>query len=170
MLYLGHFTFDAPHRDNDDDEPQHGYFSVLAQADDVDAAFDTFRRLIPRVGRNQEIFEAGTQVWLDSCVEVRKLPADGLLAHMVVALGEHGSMSASLVGAPAGTGEAYGWGVDPDDAHGGSADPSGGSVLRLVEPVADIDDGRDADDVERDDDAHGALDREDAVEPFLVIE
>jgi hypothetical protein len=162
MLYLGHFTFDTPHRSEDDDDPQHGYFSVLAQADDVDAAFESFRRLIPRVGRNQEIFETGTQVWLDSCVEVRRLPPEGLLAHMVVALGEHGSMSASLVGAPAGTGEAYGWGVDPDEAGGGSADPSGGSVLRLTEIDVGADDERGARD-DDDDDAGPAA------EPFLVI-
>jgi hypothetical protein len=163
MLYLGHFTFDAPHRGDDDDEPQHGYFSVVAEAGDVDAAFDTFRRLIPRVGRNQEIFETGTQVWLDSCVEVWRLPAEGLLAHMVVALGGHGSMSASLVGAPAGAGEAYGWGADPDDANGGSADPSGGSVLRLTEPDDDGEAG-DEPDANGEDDGAGAT-----AEPFLVI-
>jgi hypothetical protein len=117
MLYLGHFSFDAPEADDThdsddaDDDARRGYFSVLAQAPTVAEAFEKFRRLIPRLGRTQEIFEAGTQVWLDSCIEVREMPSDGLLAHVVLALGPEGSMSVSLVGAPAGAGEAYGWGV-----------------------------------------------------------
>ncbi len=113
MLYLGHFTFDPPAEDDEDEEDsRHGYFSVLAQAESVDEAFDKFRALIPSARVRRDVFAPGTQVWLDSCVEVRSLPPEGVIAHMVVALGEEGSLSASLVGAARGVGGAYGWGAD----------------------------------------------------------
>lgn len=145
MLYLGHFSFDAPEADGTDDaddDARRGYFSVLAQAPTVAEAFEKFRRLIPRLGRTQEIFEAGTQVWLDSCIEVREMPSDGLLAHVVVALGPEGSMSVSLVGAPAGAGEAYGWGVQGGNRPGMSfgselGDDDGENEARMPRRGAD---------------------------------
>lgn len=175
MLYLGHFSFDGPEHDGADaaDGVQHGYFSALAQADTVDEACGKFRALIPRIGREQEMFEANTHVWLDSCIEVRELPPEGLLAHVVVALGEDGSMSASLVGAPAGVGEAYGWEPDIDDAGAGFAGTD--AAWRTVALTGDEDggdevgsadeDGADEDSDDEDDEDDGGI----MLEPFLVI-
>lgn len=128
MLYLGHFSFDAggdDEGDDDDEAVEHGYFTVLASAETVADAFEKFKVLIPRIGRDHELFDSGTHVYLDACIEVKDLPAEGLLTHVVVALDGENSIAASLLGAPAGAGQAYGWGShDEHDEIASAATPA----------------------------------------------
>jgi hypothetical protein len=169
MLYLGHFSFDAGDDDDDDDEDgaAHGYFTVLASAETVADAFEKFKLLIPRIGKEHELFDSGTHVYLDACIEVKDLPAEGLLTHVVVALDGENSIAASLLGAPAGAGQAYGWGAhDAADEIASEATPASRGDT--------IDDG--AAEGEGDDEGAGAADAGDGdtsdishAEPFLVV-
>lgn len=162
MLYLGHFSFDSgDDTDEDEDGVEHGYFTVLASADTVADAFEKFKVLIPRVGKEQELFDSGTRIYLDACIEVHELPAEGLLAHVVVALDGEDSIAASLLGAPPGAGQAYGWGEhDPDDEIVSEAAPvpQGDTIDRSGE----IAEGEDEDEDEDTRDISHA-------EPFLVV-
>jgi hypothetical protein len=157
MLYLGHFSFDSDDGD-DGDGVEHGYFTVLASAETVSDAFEKFKVLIPRVGKEQELFDSGTRIYLDACIEVHELPAEGLLTHVVVALDGENSIAASLLGAPQGAGQAYGWGEhDPDDEIAAAAAPT---------PRGDAaGDGDDADTAESDADSRDIS----HAEPFLVV-
>jgi hypothetical protein len=175
MLYLGHFSFDDGDdvEDDEDDEEgvQHGYFTVLASAETVADAFEKFKILIPRIGKENELFESGTHVYLDACIEVRELPAEGLFAHVVVALdGEH-SIAASLLGAPTGAGQAYGWGEhDKDDEIASAAIPAPRGDTADVASVGEGDDELADDGRGDEDDADGDDTRDIShAEPFLVV-
>jgi hypothetical protein len=169
MLYLGHFSFDAGDvEDDDEDEGEgvaHGYFTVLASAETVADAFEKFKILIPRIGKENELFDSGTHVYLDACIEVRELPAEGLFTHVVVALdGEH-SIAASLLGAPSGAGQAYGWGEhDDDDEIASTAVPATRGDTVDAAPNGEGDD-------ELEGEAAGEDDTRDIshAEPFLVV-
>jgi hypothetical protein len=176
MLYLGQFSFDPGDAGDDEEDGdaadegegvQHGYFTVLASAETVADAFEKFKILIPRIGKENELFDSGTHVYLDACIEVRELPAEGLFAHVVIALdGEH-SIAASLLGAPTGAGQAYGWGEHArDDEIASAAIPAPRGDAADIEPIGEGDD-------ELDDDEGGAdvRDTRDVshIEPFLVV-
>jgi hypothetical protein len=165
MLYLGHFSFDtdeAKGDEDDDDAVEHGYFTVLASAETVADAFEKFKVLIPRVGKEQELFDSGTRIYLDACIEIHEMPAEGVLAHVVVALDGENNIAASLLGAPPGTGQAYGWGEhDPDDEIASAAVPAvRGETVGTVE-------GEDDEEAPEPDD-DGTRDISHA-EPFLIV-
>jgi len=174
MLYLGHFSFDAGEVDDDDedDAAEHGYFTVLASAETVADAFEKFKVLIPRIGREHDLFDSGTHVYLDACIEVKSLPAEGLMTHVVVALDGENSIAASLLGAPAGAGQAYGWGShDPSDEIASDATPAvrdeASDATHVAQGEAEGDDeALTADDAATDD--AGTRDISHA-EPFLVV-
>jgi hypothetical protein len=180
MLYLGHFSFDAGDVDDDDEEAEdsgHGYFTVVASAETVADAFEKFKVLIPRIGRENELFESGTHVYLDACVEVKELPAEGLMSYAVVAVDDGHSVAASLLGAPTGAGQAYGWGShDPDDEIASEAAPAvrvKPDSLDATNVTGGETEGQDegeAEGGEADDDADDAGTRDiSQAEPFLVV-
>jgi hypothetical protein len=161
MLYLGHFSFDSGDDSDDEDNVEHGYFTVLASAETVADAFEKFKVLIPRVGREQELFDSGTRIYLDACIEVHDLPAEGLLAHVVMALDGEDSIAASLLGAPAGAGQAYGWGEhDPDDEIAAAAAPVA-QKTGTADPGSDDSEDAPGEDADTADISHA--------EPFLVV-
>jgi hypothetical protein len=162
MLYLGHFSFDSGD-DGDEDGIEHGYFTVLASADAVADAFEKFKLLIPRVGKEKELFDSGTRIFLDACIEVHDLPAEGLLSHLVVALDGENSIAASLLGAPHGAAQAYGWGEhDPDDEIASGAAPTVRGNTAGAGKAGDAPGGEDADEQPDTRDISHA-------EPFLVV-
>jgi len=67
-----------------------------------------FKSLLKRVRKDAKLFDKGTEIYLDSCVEVRSLPAEGLFGHITIRIGEdRGGMTASLIGAPEGSAAAF---------------------------------------------------------------
>ena len=81
MLYLGHFSFTtAP---TDEDGPAHGVFTCCADAEDVDSAIEKLRSLILRLKEDDDALDGVSEVYLDSCVEVRTMPEDGMMSYWV---------------------------------------------------------------------------------------
>jgi len=117
MFYLGHFSF-AEDAGEAASEPWHGSFTCVAEAADVEAALDTFTRLIRALDRKEKVFSHVGEIFLDSCVELPAIPRAGVLSFIFFHPGMHtGGMSASLLGAAPRTGTAYTLQLE-DDPHG----------------------------------------------------
>ena len=81
MLYLGHFSFTtAP---TDEDGPSHGVFTCCADAEDVDAAIEKLRALVLRLKEDDDALDDVSEVYLDSCVEVRTMPEAGMMSYWI---------------------------------------------------------------------------------------
>ncbi len=114
MLYVGHFSFSAAPAEGD--EPSHGVFTCVAEADDVDVALEKLRTLVVRLKEEDDTLTGVTEVYLDSCVEVRSLPEAGLMTYWITWPHEEtSSISTGLRWAE--DGEAVGYSVLPDDEH-----------------------------------------------------
>ena len=115
MLYVGHFSFTtAP---TDEDAPAHGVFTCVAEADDVDAALETLRTLIVRLKEEDDTLDDVTEVYLDSCVEVRSMPDAGMMTYWI--MWPHEETSSISTGLRwAGEDEAVGYGVVPEGEDG----------------------------------------------------
>jgi len=81
MLYLGHFSFTAA--PTDEDEPAHGVFTCCADADDIDAAIEKLRSLVLRLKEEDDALDGVDEVYLDSCVEIRTMPKDGMMSYWI---------------------------------------------------------------------------------------
>lgn len=114
MLYLGHFSFSAA--PTDEEPAAHGVFTCAAEAADIDAALDKLRGLVVRLKEEDDTLVGVTEVYLDSCVEVRTLPEAGLMSYWVSWPHEEtASISTGLRWA--GEDEAVGYSILPDDEH-----------------------------------------------------
>lgn len=100
MLYLGHFSFAF------DSKPQakqpqawHGYFTAVAEAADATAALKKLEALIRKTAASSDLFSDVSEIYLESCVELRSTPRAGFLAHLALQEGEsEGSISTTLPG------------------------------------------------------------------------
>ncbi len=114
MLYLGHFSFSAA--PTDEDPAAHGVFTCVAEAAGVDAALDKLRALIVRLKEEDDTLVGVTEVYLDSCVEVRTMPEAGMMSYWISWPHEEtASISTGLRWA--GDDEAVGYSILPDDEH-----------------------------------------------------
>jgi hypothetical protein len=98
MLYLGHFSFSfkstARRRKP---QPWHGYFTAIAEAPDATAALKTLDALIRKSAASSELLADVSEIFLESCVELRSTPRSGFLAHLALLEGESaGSISTTL--------------------------------------------------------------------------
>lgn len=92
MFYIGHFSFNGF-----EENPKHGYFTCLVDANNVDESLDRFRNLFSRLAKESEIFQDVSGVYLDVVTEVKEVPPVAFLAHMVTRGGGLGpSISTSL--------------------------------------------------------------------------
>jgi hypothetical protein len=116
MLYLGHFEFDnEANGEGAGSASSYGYFDCLAEAENIDGALQKFQALIERMKLVGELLADAHRVYLDSCVEVRSIPAEGLVAHYVAFSGEtETAVTTPLRGVTESEGTAYAFG--PDDA------------------------------------------------------
>ncbi len=148
MIYLAHFDFSVEpvtkrkrktKRATDADVPRHGYFTCLAEADSVEAAMKKFERLLRSLKKKEDVLDGVRWVYLDSCVEVEKMPVKGFLAHCVNYLDEtgHSTMSTSVRGYKG----------------------TGVSVYMMAPECEAEEDGHE----------HGADDELESVEPFLEL-
>ena len=115
MLYAGHFSFTtAP---TEEDGPSHGVFTCLAEAEDVDAALEKLRALVVRLKEEDDTLDGVSEVFLDSCVEVRSLPQAGLMTYWILWPHEEtDSVSTGLRWAE--TDEAVGYSLLPEGEEG----------------------------------------------------
>lgn len=113
MLYIGHFDF---LEDESENGPRHGYFTCVAEADNIEAALEKFRALLLSLRKEGDLFDGLSEVFLDSCVEVSSIPEAGFLAHYVSILGERrASISTSVCGASQDQCSAYAFGAPEED-------------------------------------------------------
>lgn len=83
MLYMGFFSFDGF-----TDKPINGYFTCAVQTADVDTSLDRFRHLLKIMRKEDEALTGVTNIYLDTVIEVKTVPAEGFLAHMISREGE----------------------------------------------------------------------------------
>lgn len=89
MLYLGHFSFEQTERKRREPaQVRHGYFTCVAEADDIDGALAKLERLIRKLHEESELFEDAAQIYLQACVEIRSVPQGGFLAFYNMREGE----------------------------------------------------------------------------------
>jgi hypothetical protein len=102
MLYLGHFSFaqESRRRGSTPPKPWHGYFTCVAEADEVEAAIEKFKALVRKLRDRSDMFSGVERIYLDSCIEIHSVPRGGFLAHFSLKEGEEvGGISTSIRGA-----------------------------------------------------------------------
>lgn len=115
MLYLGHFSF-SELWPSPDGLPWHGLFTCVVEATSIDAAFGKFQRLIRDLAKRHDAFENVAEIYLDTCVELHALPAEGLMSFISIREGEDiGGITAALLGAKPRAGVAYQAGRETDE-------------------------------------------------------
>ena len=131
MLYLGHFSFEGENPEGPTGGPTHGWFTCVAEADSIELAVHKFRDLILGLKGDFEGFDSITKVYLDNCIEVKKMPPQGALAAFVENLGEPSpSISTELPGVSADLCMSYGWIAEEEDEE---------EEGRVVEPFVKFD-------------------------------
>ncbi|MDZ7695391.1 MAG: hypothetical protein U5R49_00185 [Deltaproteobacteria bacterium] len=83
MLYIGCFSFDGFEA-----KPLHGHFTCAVNADNVDASMDRFRRLLENAQKRGDTLTDVSTIYLDTVVEVKEVPSEGFLVHMISREGE----------------------------------------------------------------------------------
>jgi len=111
MMFVWHFSFAGDNR-----EPCHALFTCVVEAADIDAAVAKFKRLIRGAAKRGDVFDGASDIYMDSCIELRSVPSGGLMTYITIREGEDiGGISASLLGAAAGSAVAYCWGWSADE-------------------------------------------------------
>ena len=116
MLYLGHSSFEGRDVEGPIHGPRHGWFTCIVEADSIDPALERFRELLAGLKKEPDGFDSITKVYLDSCIEVKKVPTRGALTHFQEQHGEPtASIATSLPGVSEEFCESYGWAADDEE-------------------------------------------------------
>ena len=119
MLYVGHFSFSFQSRSRKKSQPWHGYFTAVAEAPNVAGALKKFE-VIVRKSAASELFRDMSEIFLESCVELKSVPRAGFLAHVAFEEGESlGSISTTLPGVDRKHASSYHFEPDAADEDGG---------------------------------------------------
>jgi hypothetical protein len=98
MIYVGHFSFRCPDRGQEADGC-YGYFTGIVDAESVDKVGNKFQLLLRRLRKTSTVFDELTNVYLDSCTEIRSMPKNGFVAYFNEIRGESfGEISTELIG------------------------------------------------------------------------
>lgn len=98
MLYIGHFSFAFESKQRRKPaQPWHGHFTAVVEARDANAALTKLEAVVRASAEGAELFSDVSEIFLESCVEVKSVPRAGFLAHMALEEGETlGSISTTL--------------------------------------------------------------------------
>jgi hypothetical protein len=109
MLYVGHFSFSGSGRFPElGDEPEHGHFTTMVEAESIEDATEKFESLIMRTRHEGDLFNSVSEVYLDSCSELKRLPPEGVISHFEAILGDAApAMSVPLPGVDETVGQAF---------------------------------------------------------------
>ncbi len=77
MFYLGHFSF----VEHDEGKLNHGFFTAVAEAEDIDNATVKLHSLLDRKQKETDLFEKQTFIFLEDIIEIKKIPEHGFIAH-----------------------------------------------------------------------------------------
>ncbi|MFO7554982.1 MAG: hypothetical protein R6W88_07235 [Desulfobacterales bacterium] len=110
MIYIGYFSFDELGAEN---EARHGYFSCVAEAEDVDEAVNKFKYLIMSLNSRNEsnnMFRNIAAVYIEDIIEIQHIPEKAFVTRIQSSSGEFPkSVTKSLPhGIEPGV-NAYGW-------------------------------------------------------------
>lgn len=83
MLYLGIFSFDENFED-----PRHGHFTCMVEAQNPEGAEKAFRKLIMDVRKKKQLFSSPADIFLDTFIEVADLPKGGVVTSYASFRGE----------------------------------------------------------------------------------
>jgi len=104
MLYLGHFSF----IEYDGGGFNHGIFTVMVKARDIDNATVKFHSLMERRRNDCDLFDKQTFIFLEDIIEIKNIPEEGFIAHHIHYEGEPTpSVSRSVPGVSETLCEAY---------------------------------------------------------------
>jgi hypothetical protein len=81
VLYVGHFWFVGPEPELEWEWKWTGWFTLLVQAESAESAEEKFRQLIIGMKGEFEGFDSVVHVYAGDIIEVKELPAQGVLAH-----------------------------------------------------------------------------------------
>jgi hypothetical protein len=100
MLFVGHFSFSYESRLGSSRKlPWHGHFTAVAEARTVDAALEKFAALTRELAAENDLLMDVEEIYLDSCVEVKRLPRAGFIGHVSLQEGDSpGGISTTLPG------------------------------------------------------------------------
>lgn len=81
MQYVGHFSFGKSPMDTHSvtENEWHGHFTLVEDARDVEDAIAKFTKLIKKLHKGSIPFDKGTEIYMEACVEIQKMPHDGML-------------------------------------------------------------------------------------------
>lgn len=97
MLYLGHFSF----VEHDGGQFNHGIFTVVVMASDLDNATVKFHSLMEQRRNDFRLFDKQTFIFLEDIIEIKEIPEEGFIAHHFHYEGSPPvSVSRSLPGVP----------------------------------------------------------------------
>lgn len=112
MLHVGHFSFDAL---GDEDQPEHGYFSCIVDADSPKSAVERFTRHILNLMQEDFAFSHIKRVYVEDIIRVNVLPERPVVTLMQSSKGHFpDSISYSLPSAADTDIEAFGLPADID--------------------------------------------------------
>ena len=81
VLCVGHCRFDGPEHELESEGLWTGWFTLLARAESPRSAEEKFHRLITEMKGWFEGFDSVVHVYAGDIIEVKELPAQGVLAH-----------------------------------------------------------------------------------------
>lgn len=104
MQYVGHFSFEEASMGTDsvNEDKWHGHFTLAEDASDVEAAIAKFSKLIHKLHKKGLLFSKGSKIYMDACIEIQKMPRDGMLtfySSVRGAIPDGVSLNASVLGA-----------------------------------------------------------------------
>jgi len=92
MLYIGHFSF----RENGT-EVRHGYFTMVLEGENITKILNGFESLLEKLQEQELLFQGPVVIYLDAVTQVKAIPEEGIMAHMLSRKGGLGtSVSISL--------------------------------------------------------------------------
>jgi len=121
MLYVGHFSFSFQSKPSRKaSQPWHGYFTAVVESANVAGALKKLEVLAQKSAAASELFSDVSEIFLESCVELKSVPRTGFLAHVALEEGESlGSISTTLPGVDRKYAASYHFEPDSADEDGG---------------------------------------------------
>jgi hypothetical protein len=116
-LYVGHFSFSIDSKT----DPWHGFFTLVANAQSIEQALEKFRLLLIEIRKDKKrgVLSDVKEVYLDTCIEVSRIPEAGLMTYFDSMHGEQpGGINIGPIGAPDDEGTAEAYHLGPDDYEG----------------------------------------------------
>ena len=96
MLFIGHFSFDEI---DSDDQPKHGYFSSIVDAENPDDAVAKFEAHIKKMKATAREMVSVVNVYIEEILRIAKIPETPIITRLQSSAGEFPrSVSHSLPG------------------------------------------------------------------------